>query len=147
MTIYLAARYSRRVELCEYRDELRAMGHTVQARWLDGGHQISDAGVPIGEHGEALVEGDSGSHSDEAATLRARFANDDFDDVASADVVISFTEKPRSNLGTRGGRHVEHGIALALGKHVIVVGYRENLFHWLPVVTFAETWEQAKKLL
>ncbi|HZZ79637.1 MAG TPA: hypothetical protein VFE62_14045 [Gemmataceae bacterium] len=57
MNIYLAARYSRRVELCGYREQLRAMGHTVDAVWLNGEHQISDTGEPIGEHGESLVEG------------------------------------------------------------------------------------------
>lgn len=57
MLIYLAARYSRRLELCGYREQLRAAGHKVQAVWLDGEHQISDLGTPIGEGGEVLVEG------------------------------------------------------------------------------------------
>lgn len=57
MKIYLAARYSRREELCGYRSELEARGHRVQARWLNGEHQLSNEGTPIGENGEALVEG------------------------------------------------------------------------------------------
>lgn len=32
MRIYLASRYSRRLELCGYRDQLRAIGVDVQAR-------------------------------------------------------------------------------------------------------------------
>lgn len=57
MRIYLAGRYSRRLELCGYREQIIALGHSVHAQWLDGDHQISDEGVPIGEHGESLVEG------------------------------------------------------------------------------------------
>lgn len=140
--IYLASRYSRREELAKYRDELRADGHLVQARWLDGGHQLSDLGTPIGDSGEALVE--SGD-CNRAAELRAKFADDDWQDVNSAEIVISFTEPPRSS-ANRGGRHVEFGIALARGARCIVVGYRENIFHWLPQVEFVETWEQARAL-
>ena len=140
MRIYLAARYTRREELCRYRDTLRAMGHDVQARWLDGKHQISDKGQPIGDHGEAIVEGHDASQRN--AELRAKFAQDDFEDVTGADAVISFTEPPRSQ-ANRGGRHVEYGVALALGKRLLVVGHRENLFHWLPQAEFYETPEAA----
>jgi len=142
MRIYLAARYSRRLELCEYRDALRALGCDVHARWLDGEHQISDTGAPIGEHGEALVEGDDGSTSAKAAALRLRFAQDDIADVTSADLLIAFTEPPRSS-ASRGGRHVELGLALDLGIDVLVVGFRENIFCWLPQVEFAATWADA----
>ena len=145
-SIYLAARYSRREELAAYRDQLNRLGYLVQARWLDGGHQISDAGAPIGESGEALVEGDDGGTSLEAAVLREKFAQDDLEDVSTAEIVISFTEPPRSK-ANRGGRHVEFGIALARGVRVIVVGYRENIFHWLPRVKFRRTWEEALGLL
>jgi hypothetical protein len=150
MKIYLAARYSRREELAEYRNQLQEAGHVVQARWLNGEHQIANDGKPIGEHGEALVEGTlrSGEHLSEheqterAAALRTSFAQDDWEDVNAAECVISFTEPPRS-LANRGGRHVEYGIALANRARVIVVGYRENIFHWLPQVEFCETWEEA----
>lgn len=137
MRIYLAARYSRRLELCGYREQLRAIGHTVDAVWLNGEHQISDAGVPIGEHGESLVEGklrpgerlSPEDQSDAAKVLRMKFAHDDFRDVVSCDLLIHFTEQPRSDSGRgRGGRHVEMGIALGMMKRVWIVGPRENLF-------------------
>lgn len=134
--IYLAARYSRREELCGYRDKLSELGYLVQARWLDGKHQLDAVGTPIGESGEHLVE----SGSSEASILRSKFADDDFSDVSGADIVISFTEPPRVSSKNRGGRHVEFGIALGLGKRVIVVGHRENIFHWLPQVEFCHTW-------
>lgn len=146
MKIYLAARYSRREELCGYRQQLRDIGHDVQARWLDGKHQLSDAGTPIGDNGEALVEGvDDGSTQVQNAALRSKFALDDWLDVTVADLVISFTEPPRSS-ASRGGRHVEFGVALQKGARVIVVGYRENIFHWLPNVEFCTTWPEALAL-
>jgi hypothetical protein len=139
MRIYLASRYSRREELCRYREQLQAVGHDVQSRWLDGNHQISDAGTPLGDHGEALVEGDDGSQSERAAALRARFAADDFEDVAGCHLLIAFTEPPRSS-ASRGGRHVELGLALGMRKQVVIVGPRENIFCWLPEVLQFEDW-------
>ena len=141
--VYLAARYSRRIELCRYREQLQAIGFKVQARWLDGKHQIDNLGKPIGDTGEALVENDGDASTDvKNAALRAKFARDDFEDVMAADIVINFTEPPRSN-HSRGGRHVELGIALANRASIIVVGHRENIFHWLPGIDFAENWDQA----
>lgn len=141
MKVYLAARYSRRLELVGYRTALELYGIEVTSRWLNGSHQIADDGVPIGDDGEALVEvGDT----DRAAMLRQHFAQEDVADVMAADMVISFTEPPRSN-ASRGGRHVEYGIALALGKQCIVVGPRENVFHWLPFVQVYDTFDELRR--
>ncbi len=125
MRIYLASRYSRFRELQDYRTQLEAAGHMVTSRWINGGHQIDDAG---------LVSRDVQS---------VRFAREDYEDILEADCVVSFTEPPRSS-NSRGGRHVEHGIALALGKRVVIVGHRENVFHCLPEVEFFTTWEEAR---
>lgn len=121
--IYLAARYSRRDELAGYAEQLREMGYEVTSRWLNGNHQISD---------EGLSEEDSREE-------RERFATEDFEDLASAGCVISFTEPPRSG-NSRGGRHVEFGMAVALGHRLMVVGHRENVFHCLPRVEFYPVW-------
>ncbi len=153
MKIYLAARYSRREELVAYRKQLQDIGHDVQARWLNGEHQLANDGTPIGENGAALVEGTLRSgeqlseheQTERAAALRTKFALDDWEDVNAAELVISFTEPPRSK-ANRGGRHVEYGIALANKARVIVVGHRENIFHWLPVVEFCTAWEDALAL-
>jgi hypothetical protein len=136
--IYLAARYTRRLELCGYREQLRALGHTVDARWLNGSHQLDDKGMPIGEHGEALFESGSPQAPDH---LRQKFAVDDRDDVLAADKLIAFTEQPRSG-NSRGGRHVELGLALGAGIPVIVVGPRENVFTWLPEIEHYDTWDE-----
>lgn len=140
MRIYLAARCSRREELVAYRDQLHSAGLVVTSRWLNGKHQISDAGVPIGDHGEKLIEGDDGSTNVAAAEMRSAFAAEDFQDVATCDLLVAFTEPPRSN-ASRGGRHVELGLALGMMKRVWVVGHRENIFCWLEDVRFFETWD------
>lgn len=141
MNIYLAACYSRRLELCGYREQLEALGHVVTSRWLNGKHQISDSGKPIGDQGEALVESDDNSSSNCAAALREIFACEDVNDVRDASMIVNFTEVPRSEKN-RGGRHVEMGIAIEKRMRLIVVGHRENIFHWLPDVEFYATWEQ-----
>lgn len=129
--IYLASHYSRREELCQYGKELQAIGYRVTSRWLNGKHQINSSGQPIGDHGEKLIEGDDESINAEANEMRTSFAREDFEDVRVAAIIINFTEPSRSS-ASRGGRHVECGIGLAMGKRCIVVGYRENIFHWLP---------------
>lgn len=130
MKIYLAARYSRRDELCTYAEELMAHGHHITSRWLLGNHQITDAGLS-----------EEGSQEE-----RERFAVEDWTDLMSADTCISFTEVPRSG-SSRGGRHVEFGAALAAGKMCVVVGPRENVFHCLPQVVYYPDWKAVQKAL
>lgn len=132
MKIYLAARYSRRLELCKYRYELQNAGHVVTSRWLNGTHQITADGSSLGAAAEA-------------ATLRRSFAAEDFLDVVAARMIISFTEPPGTC--TRGGRHVEHGIAAAAGLRLIIIGYRENIFHWAGAVEFFPTWRDCTRIL
>ncbi|MBG6211563.1 nucleoside 2-deoxyribosyltransferase [Labrenzia sp. EL_126] len=125
MKIYLASRYSRAPELREIRRQLQEMGHEVTSRWLDGGHEIKPGG------------------SDQAADdERARFAREDWSDMEAADCVVSFTEEPRKT-NTRGGRHVEFGGALALGKKCVVIGWQENVFHHMQQVEFHPNWASA----
>lgn len=146
MNIYLASRYSRRLELVGYRQLLIEAGHVVTSRWLDGDHQISADGRPIGDQGESLIEGDDGSTTERAAQMRCRFAVEDVCDVMKSELLIAFTEPPRSG-HSRGGRHVELGIAVGAGKAIWVVGHRENLFCWLPTIEFFERFGEALALL
>lgn len=129
--VYLASRYSRRVELCGYRTTLEGLGVEVTGRWLNGGHQVDDQGHQLGEAGEAEVE--RGSH------LAAKFAQDDVEDVSAASTLILFTEPPRTP--TRGGAYVELGLALAWAKTVVVIGPRANVFCWLPYVDHFDDWD------
>lgn len=141
MKIYLAGRYSRRLELCGYRDELEAAGHVVTSTWLRGAEQTFGRDT-LGAAGESAVE----SGGEEATELRGNCARVDYHDVLRSEVCVCFTEAPGSG-ASRGGRHVELGIALARGKRVIVVGYRENVFCCLPWVRYFKDWSEAKGIL
>jgi len=132
---YLAARYSRRLELCGYREELAELGIEVTSRWLNGSHQLDNSGIPITDEGERRFEDGDPS----VDYLRAHFATEDMGDVLAAQTVVAFTEEPRAS-ASRGGRHVELGTALAASKRVIVIGPRENVFCWLPQVEQHEKW-------
>ena len=123
MKIYLAARYSRMEELRGYADELVAAGHVITSRWISGGNGIPET---------ADVDMES-----------QRFALEDYRDLSAADTVISWTEPPRVESTARGGRHVEFGLALAMGKRLVVVGPRENLFHTMPNVYQFDEWGPA----
>ena len=136
MLIYLAARYSRLEELQGYADDLRAIGHRVEAHWLLGHHQMHEAADK--------VEAATMSVPIEARLIKGRlFAEDDFLDVFGANMLIAFSEEPRTGGASRGGRHVELGLALAWGKEIIVVGPRENVFHTLPQVRHFWRWSEA----
>lgn len=136
-SVYLAARYSRREELCRYKSDLEAAGYQVPARWLLGEHQVH------GLEAARAVEADGPVPVDQAVL----FAEDDIEDLLGADIIVSFTEAPRCG-ATRGGRHVEFGVALGLkragaGQHrIYLVGPIENVFHALPEVDGRfDTWE------
>lgn len=139
MKVYLAARYSRHPEMQEYAREMEAIGADITSRWIMGSHQVMLNGEPLGPEREAMFESDHESMEQQ----RREFAGHDWDDLMAADVVISFTERPRTQSTSRGGRHVEFGAALAAGKRCIVVGWRENVFHCLPSVEFYKTWREA----
>lgn len=118
MRIYLAARYSRRTEMQEIAERLRKYGCIVTSRWIEGRHD----GMPD-----------------------KQCAEEDVRDVIAADVLISFTNEPRTP--TRGGRHVEFGIALHRSMRLIIVGPREHVFHYLGKVEHFETTEEMMEAL
>lgn len=57
----------------------------------------------------------------------------DLSDVDRADTVLLLNPAAYRDRGT-GGRHVEMGYALALGKQVVLLGARSNIFHDLEAV-------------
>lgn len=131
MRIFLSASYGRRLELCGYRDELIAMGHEVCARWLDG--QAN-------------------------GTLHR-----DIEDMFEAECFIAFTEHFHAPGATENWRMevvlgAELGFVLGVNRSIkqfavrehmrlIVIGNRENVYHWVDYAEHATTWEDAKKLL
>lgn len=122
--IYLAARYSRNPEMQGVRDVLQAMGHTVTSRWIDC-------------HAGKYLTSFTPEHLNDDPEYCSTLAEHDLEDLVAADTVISFTD---ANGGGKGGRHVEFGYALALGKQVMVVGPRENVFHTLSQVEHYHSW-------
>jgi nucleoside 2-deoxyribosyltransferase len=124
LQVYLAGRYARREELRAVASELKTLGFNVTSRWL-----FVDALIPDG-----LLA---------AGGRAAEIARMDFDDVRAADVCIAFTEPVDGPQG-RGGRHIELGIALALGQRVMIVGPREHVFHCLTEVEHYNVWSEAR---
>lgn len=127
--VYLAARYSRNPEMRGVRDVLTPLGYTVTSRWIDqhGGDQLESATLA------QLNTNPAGC---------AVYGVHDVEDVQAADLVISFT----GGEGGKGGRHVEFGLAVALGKDLVVVGPREHIFHTLPQVRQYDTWADFVRL-
>lgn len=69
---------------------------------------------------------------------RWRFANDNFADVRRCDTLVLIAGPEKYS----GGKFVEAGFAYALGKHVVIMGRRENMqcygFHMKQVGTVSE---------
>jgi nucleoside 2-deoxyribosyltransferase len=122
--IYIAARFSRRPEANALANELKALGYSITSRWV----------LPDCTH--VLPTGLSAQAAD---AERRRFADEDIQDVFAADWLVSLQEEPRTN--GRGGRHVEFGMALALGHRVSAIGPRETVFHHGADVEHFETVE------
>jgi hypothetical protein len=114
-SIYLASRYSRCLELQGYAAQLTTAGHRVASRWHGGNHQADDLS------------------SDNAV----RYALEDLQDLRDANVLILFTEQPRST-NSRGGSMVELGIAIATNKRIFIIGPAANIFCTLPCITFVD---------
>jgi len=124
MKIYIAARFSRRPECNALAHKLIAKGHIITSRWVK---PDSDHVAPTGLSKQA------------ADKERQRFALEDLEDVLACDGMVSLMEEPRNN--SRGGRHVEFGIAVGLEKALFIIGPRETVFHHLPSVKHFDTLE------
>lgn len=127
MKIYLAARYSRHDEMRGVRDVLNAMGHEVTSRWIDCHADVT------GDFTSSFTPEFLNAHPSECGRIAAH----DIEDLDAADMVISFTSPDG---GGKGGRHVEFGYGLALGKRMVLVGPREHVFHTLPQVDAYPDW-------
>lgn len=114
MDIYIAGQYSRRDEFRIIRDRLRAAGHNVTSRWLDEDKPLHTK---------------MGDDTDEFYTETSRV---DLEDIYNSKAMLFFSEY---EMTPRGGRHVEFGYALAMEIPIHVIGPRENVFHYDPLVT------------
>lgn len=128
MKTYLAAPYSTKEYVTKCAQELRDLGIIVTSSWLNEPH------VPGMQMSELTPE------------QHQKYAMRDEIDVREADVFVFFTDP--TGIIVRGGRHVEFGMAVILGKPICVVGNQhENIFHFLPNVFHFESWDTAKTRL
>lgn len=126
--VYLAAPYGKKDYVKECAQELQNLGIEVTSSWLNEPH------APGTQMSELTPE------------QHQKYAMRDEIDVREADVFVFFTD-PTGTI-VRGGRHVEFGMAVILGKPICVVGnQRENIFHYLGGVIHFESWDAVKTYL
>ncbi len=123
-TIFLSSSYSRRGETKRHVLELVEVGYIVASTWLIGE-------VPFSFDEDKL---------DECFATAKALAITNFEDLKEADTVICFAE-PADSPNQRGNRHVEFGMAVGMGKRVILIGEPEIAFHCLPGIERYDTWE------
>ena len=128
MKLYLAAQYGWRDSIKEHAKKIESIGIEVTSSWLN-------------ERKEPQSE---------LTELTPRFLREhaiiDVRDIDKADGIVLFTVNPTTPT-KRGGRHVEFGYALGLGKKLIICGPHENIFHYLPEVVICETFDDLLKYL
>lgn len=114
--VYIAASYPRKAEAAKLaKDMKKYVNYEVISGWM-----FEDEGYTSDERvaesvGEMTVRM-------EAAALR------DFDEVMECNLLVCLTDGDVQL--TRGGRHSELGIALGMGKDVVIIGEREQVFHY-----------------
>lgn len=127
MQVYLASRFDNRDLLRACAEELEETGNIkVTSRWV-----MQDD-----------YEVDNDALNDPENVRAHRIAEDDLSDIRAADLLIYFSAPEQ---GVRGGRHVEFGFALGLGRPIVVVGALENVFHRSAGVARYDTWDEAYK--
>jgi hypothetical protein len=128
MRIYLSARFERQSEMQIYGEQLRAESVEVVSHWTNLDLPSSDGFSGIAPPRRALD-----------AMMRV-------EQVVKCNVLVMFSDAQRrlawSAPDPRGERHWEAGIALALGKRVLVVGPTENVFEDLPDVEHFAEWPE-----
>lgn len=115
MKAYLAGLFEDRPFIQLAADKLRSLGVEIVSQWID----------------PELTKGQT----------REDNLFMDLADVDNSDVLVAFSKSP-TTLFVRGGRHVEFGYALKGGKRLVVIGPRENLFHYHPDVEIYATLQE-----
>jgi len=119
LKIYLAGAWSRRDELAQVAEELKAMniGLEITSRWLRE-PTMFDAKKYRGE------------------SFRRRRAQEDVADVRRADMLVRFTDDLSGSMVpaklATGARMFEMGMAYERGKRIVVVAGYQPIFDYLP---------------
>lgn len=119
VSIYFAARYSLKPLLQRVRDWFAEHGYTCTSHWLE------EPESPTVQLPQLATE--------ELAATYSAYARRDIQDIHLADYFVAIAEEP-TRATVRGGRHVEFGFALAVKNtsDIIIVGPKENIFHYVP---------------
>jgi len=127
MKIYLSANFSRKAEILALVPDLEQLGHQVTSTWLT-------------RAGSDLLSYEALELDPDLRPIASNIAREDEIDVRRAQILVLFTEPARQS---RGGKHVEMGIAIGTGKPVHVIGsWRENIFHYQRNVMWHDTWTE-----
>lgn len=139
MRYYFAGAYARRAELAARAFDLlgAGIGAEVLSRWLIEGQSGDDAGFSIDGLAEVGM-----------VSVAWEYGQRDLEDLSEAEAIVSFTGN-----GARGGRHVEHGVAISYHDNhpwdlsrrtepirLVVVGPREHVFHCHPDTEVYADW-------
>ena len=120
MKVYVASHD--RWAACHVASVLEGAGHAVVSMWHEKEFHPTD------KHTEAE---------------RTAIAIEDCEDVARADALVLIAGPDKYS----GGKFVEAGIAVGMGKRVVIIGRRENMLMWLPSIEAVATPEQAAETL
>jgi Domain of unknown function (DUF5664)/Nucleoside 2-deoxyribosyltransferase len=120
MKIYIAARYSRKMDARVLSETLRLYGYGITSTWIE---EPESPNVQLSEVSSATL---------------TNYAERDIEEINAADVFLLLSD-PSTEAHPRGGKHVEFGYAYAKGKRCIVYGPTENIFHMLPDITVVST--------
>ncbi len=116
MRIYVAASYPNKEAAKELAATLKAMGHEIMSGWV------------------FEYEGYGSEPKFENETELERFerlqksAERDYLEVKASDMIVCITDG--ENQLTHGGRHSELGLAMAWSKEIVILGPREQVFHY-----------------
>lgn len=123
MKIYLAGRFEDQFLLREASYMLIMLTHEIASTWL-----WSDDPY-------------------ETEKEKALIALKDYRDIQACDTLVLYSHLCEP-LPTRQAHSTELGLALAMGKRVIIVGVKtENVFHHLPSIEYCPAWGDLMKLL
>lgn len=114
-SLYIAGQYARRDQFLQVRDKLIKIGYSVTSRWLEETKPLT------------------GCMGQETSEWYFETQATDLCDIFRATAMLFFAEDPKQQ-PPRGGRHVEFGYALGLLKPIYVIGPKENVFHFNPLV-------------
>ena len=117
MKIHLASRFEDRFRMREVRSELMSIGHVVTSQWLEHGMEVTSLDPLKDLHEEA---------------------SKDLRNVNEANIFVLFNDHKGGK-----GRWVELGFALALNKHIIVIGPKNCVFLHLGIVLNFDSWGEA----